>query len=281
MWPQSLHCPVEHAPLLPLAPLLQLVGIIPEHCAVFKSALTPLRLAFRAQLPAGSGEAGVPDGGGVGSGTASPSLRPSLSGGELGGPEAAWEVAERQPSLTLGSPRQAAAGTASPTAAGGGLSRRQSSASGGGGGTRRTTSGSAEGQLSSPFGRRTSLHRVGTDTLMRQVRPWPHLFLPPCTPCGKPALSSAPAVPLLPVPPGNCSPASFPRVHTPPASPVKPPAPLLLPSPALQASVAAAPPPPAATVTLIYKKGDDLRQDQLVVQMFSLMDRWVVEVHGA
>lgn len=31
--------------------------------------------------------------------------------------------------------------------------------------------------------------------------------------------------------------------------------------------------PPLALVTVIYKRGDDLRQDQLVVQMISLMDR--------
>ena len=38
---QELRCP------LPLDPSVQLAGIIPQECSVFKSALAPLRLSFR------------------------------------------------------------------------------------------------------------------------------------------------------------------------------------------------------------------------------------------
>ena len=38
---QDLNCP------LPLDPSIQLAGIVPQECSVFKSALAPLRLTFR------------------------------------------------------------------------------------------------------------------------------------------------------------------------------------------------------------------------------------------
>ena len=43
--------------------------------------------------------------------------------------------------------------------------------------------------------------------------------------------------------------------------------------PLTDAPAAANPPAEEGRYMAIYKRGDDLRQDQLVVQMFSLMDR--------
>jgi phosphatidylinositol 3-kinase len=40
----------------PLDPSVQLMGIVPAECSVFKSALSPLRLAFRTSNGATSGQ---------------------------------------------------------------------------------------------------------------------------------------------------------------------------------------------------------------------------------
>lgn len=195
----------------PLDPSVLLVGVVAEHCAVFKSALTPLRLAFRALLPEGGDGAAAAAAGAAAAGAAGmPGEGPSAATTSEG-----WEVAERLPSLTLGSPAVSCrpSGAGSGIGGGGGgtispqhLSRRTSSAGGAG-----AAAGEGNGGLGSPAGSRASLSRANTETLLRQAS----------------------------VPP-------------------------------------AAPAPPTTLVTLIYKKGDDLRQDQLVVQLFSLMDRWVV-----
>lgn len=198
----------------PLDPSVLLVGVVTEHCAVFKSALTPLRLAFRALLPEGGDGATAAAAGTAGAAAGMPGEGPLQQPSAATASEG-WEVAERLPSLTLGSPavsrRPSGAGSGIGGGGGGGtispqhLSRRTSSAGGAG-----AAAGEGSGGLGSPAGSRASLSRANTETLLRQAS----------------------------VPP-------------------------------------AAPAPPTTLVTLIYKKGDDLRQDQLVVQLFSLMDRWV------
>lgn len=202
----------------PLDPSIHLLGVIPEQCSVFKSALSPLRLAFKVQLPQPAAASPTAVAAAAAGGLAAVSSAGSLAsaGGGEGGPSQqqseGWEVAERLPSLTLSSPNASRRGSSQGQGQGQGqggegphLSRRPSSNA-----THRTASaGGEDPSVGSPFAatsRRTSLQRTGTDALLRA------------------------------------------------------------------ASVQAAAPP--STLTLIYKKGDDLRQDQLVVQMFSLMDRW-------
>lgn len=54
----------------PLDPSVQLLGLVPSECSVFKSAMTPLRLTFRARLPGGSAVLTSPGGeGGSASGS--------------------------------------------------------------------------------------------------------------------------------------------------------------------------------------------------------------------
>ncbi|GAB4822067.1 hypothetical protein N2152v2_009113 [Parachlorella kessleri] len=210
----------------PLDPSIQLVGVVPEQCSVFKSALTPLRLAFRALLPATATPgvvAGAP-GGTPGVAAAGPGGLEEVASpaGEVLSPrqstagQEGWEVAERPHSQQQQRGQQAAGDPEAQHL----LSRRTSTSSRTPGPTPpQRTSSSAEGPwLSTPFeaaARRSSgvLQRAGTEALMRQ------------------------------------------------------------------ASVSPLPPQPTAVVTLIYKKGDDLRQDQLVVQMFSLMDRLLKREH--
>ncbi len=101
----------------PLDPSVQLLGLVPSECGVFKSAMTPLRLTFRARLPGGSAVLASP-GGEAGSGS---SLQQSHEG--------------RLASLTLASQHSLGGDGSSPGH--GSSGRRQSSQHGGssGGGT--------------------------------------------------------------------------------------------------------------------------------------------------
>ena len=69
---RSLLCPGGvHADLAgfacpcPLDPSVHLLGLVPSECSVFKSAMTPLRLTFRARLPGGSSMLASPGGAGA------------------------------------------------------------------------------------------------------------------------------------------------------------------------------------------------------------------------
>lgn len=157
----------------PLDPRIQLLGVAPEQCSVFKSALTPLRLSFRALLPQQSGDGAMPADDGRGLAMAQVSSDP-------------WEFPDthsiQPPEATVTDPvRQ----QQSPVV----LQRGQ--------GGSRIVGGASGSQM--------PVRQQATDFLSRKAFVAPH-------------------------------------------SPL---------------------------VTMIYKKGDDLRQDQLVVHMFSLMDRWV------
>lgn len=174
----------------PLDPSVQLLGLVPSECSVFKSAMTPLRLTFRACLPGGSSMLAPGDGGG-GSGLQQPH--------EL--------IAGRMASLTLASQHSLGSPGGS-----GHASRRQSMQHSGAGGGAATP--------------------------------------PPTTQLSGSVDAEARGSPAFPG--GAWSPGGSGRHDSP-----------------------AAAEPPTALVTLIYKRGDDLRQDQLVVQMISLMDRWV------
>eukprot|EP00887_Chlorella_sp_A99_P006299 scaffold3.g6299.t1 len=171
----------------PLDPSVQLLGLIPDECSVFKSALTPLKLAFRAQLPmvqAGSLHA------------ASAASQDSLLQGSHEG---------RMASLTLASQHSDA--SLDGAGSGGGGSRRQS---GGGGG--------------------------------------------------------APASPRHAAP-AHANPVAAALAAAEEAGQLSPDG----------GEVEA--PAPTTVLRLIYKHGDDLRQDQLVVQMISLMDRLLKREH--
>jgi hypothetical protein len=181
----------------PLDPSVQLLGLVPSECSVFKSAMTPLRLTFRARLPGGSSMLS-PGGGDGGNGGG------SGDGSQL---QQSHEQVGRMASLTLASQHSYAA------------------SDGGGGGSH---SGS----------RRQSLSQLGAAGLAASPGPPEQL--------GAPAESAGAAADGG----QQLSPASSGRQDS------------------MLAQEA-----PTALVTLIYKRGDDLRQDQLVVQMISLMDR--------
>lgn len=161
----------------PLDPRIQLLGVAPEQCSVFKSALTPLRLSFRALLPQQSGDGAMPADDGRGLAMAQVSSDP-------------WEFPDthsiQPPEATVTDPvRQ----QQSPVV----LQRGQ--------GGSRIVGGASGSQM--------PVRQQATDFLSRKAFVAPH-------------------------------------------SPL---------------------------VTMIYKKGDDLRQDQLVVHMFSLMDRLLKREH--
>ena len=182
----SMACPC------PLDPTVQLLGLIPEDCSVFKSALTPLKLAFRAQLPLVQGG----------------SMHDASSGSQASSLQASHELPGRMASLTMASQHS------------------EASLDGGGG-----AAGSS---------RRTSLGLPGS-------------------PAGAASAAAAAAA----------------AGHHP--NPIA--AALAAAEEAGQLSLSpseqevALPPAPTTVLRLIYKHGDDLRQDQLVVQMISLMDR--------
>lgn len=96
----------------PLDPSVQLLGLVPSECSVFKSAMTPLRLTFRARLPGGSAVLASPGG----EGGSSSALQHSHEG--------------RLASLTLAS-QHSLGGDGSSPAVQGSSSRRQSLQHGG------------------------------------------------------------------------------------------------------------------------------------------------------
>ncbi len=186
----------------PLDPSVHLLGLVPEGCGVFKSAMSPLRLTFNARLPGTSGS-GSCSGRGAADGAA--------AGGEGGSVQQPHEVLGRMASLTLASQHSGQATTPQ--------------------GSRHAT-------------RRPSLQRTASSVgaahgtpSQQQQQGQQHQHGQQQGQQGQQLGASDDAAASL-----DGSPAAS--------------------------------EPPSAQVTLIYKRGDDLRQDQLVVQMISLMDRW-------
>ena len=199
----------------PLDPSVQLLGLVPSECSVFKSAMSPLRLTFRARLPGGSSMLG----GAGGSGSLGDAGGGAASSGS--GLQQSHELTGRMASLTLAS--------------------QHSCASDGGGGGSRSS------------GRRNSLQQSSGGGVAGSLGAQPPAQQ-------RPGDQSAA--------PGATEQRQQQQQQQQQQQPVG--------SPGGQqdALPASLPEPPAALVTLIYKRGDDLRQDQLVVQMISLMDRW-------